>query len=71
MDASLQKKWESVASRYDELTTQLMDPSVINQPSLLVKMSKERTEIEAVAQLFDWYLPRRGPASHRYGRRRR
>lgn len=55
MDASLQKKWESVASRYDELTTQLMDPSVINQPSLLVKMSKERTEIEAVAQLFHRY----------------
>ena len=31
----------------------------------------EPGEAALVAQLFDWYLPRRGPASHRYGRRRR
>ena len=55
MDASLLKKWESIASRYDELITQLMDPSVINQPSLLVKISKERTDLESVAQLFHRY----------------
>ncbi|HJT19177.1 MAG TPA: peptide chain release factor 1 [Nitrospira sp.] len=52
MDSTLLKKWEAVASRYDELTTQLMDPSVISQPPVLVKMSKERTEIEALAELF-------------------
>lgn len=55
MDESLLKKWESVASRFDELTTQLMDPSVIGQPMLFVKMNKERTEIESVAQLFHRY----------------
>ncbi|HEU4685836.1 MAG TPA: peptide chain release factor 1 [Nitrospira sp.] len=55
VDVSLLKKWEGLASRYDELTAQLMDPSVISQPSLLVKTSKERTEIEPVAQLFHRY----------------
>jgi peptide chain release factor 1 len=55
MDAGLLKKWESTASRYEELTTQLMDPSVISQPTLLVKLTKERTEIESVAQLFHRY----------------
>ena len=55
MDAGLLKKWELSASRYDELTTQLTDPSVIAQPVLLVKMTKERTELEAVSQLFHRY----------------
>ncbi len=55
MDASLLKKWETLASRFDELTTQLMDPSVISQPVLLVKLTKERNEIESVAQLFHRY----------------
>lgn len=55
MDAALLKKWEGSAERYDELTSQLMDPSVIAQPSLLVKLNKERTEIESVAQLYRRY----------------
>ena len=55
MDAGLLKKWEYSASRYDELTTQLTDPSVIAQPALLVKMTKERTELEAISQLFHRY----------------
>ncbi len=55
MDDGLVKKWESLAERYDELTTQLTDPSVIGQPSLLVKLTKERTELEPVAQLFHRY----------------
>ena len=55
MDAGLLRKWESMAGRYDELTTQLTDPSVISQPTLLVKLTKERTEIEPVAQLFHRY----------------
>jgi peptide chain release factor 1 len=55
MDPTLLKKWEFAASRYEELTTQLTDPSVISQPSLLVKLTKERTEIESVAQLFHRY----------------
>ncbi len=55
MDATLLKKWESAANRFDELTAQLMDPSVISQPAVLVKLTKERNEIEAVAQLFHRY----------------
>src|SRR6185503_6577990 len=55
MDTGLMKKWEASASRYDELTSQLMDSSVISQPSLLVKLTKERTELEAVSQLFHRY----------------
>jgi peptide chain release factor 1 len=55
MDPALTKKWEASASRYDELTSQLMDPSVISQPALLVRLTKERTELEAVALLFQRY----------------
>jgi len=55
MDTGLMKKWEASASRYDELTSQLMDPSVISQPALLVKLTKERTELEAVSQMFYRY----------------
>jgi peptide chain release factor 1 len=55
MDPGLLKKWEASASRYDELTSQLMDPSVISQPALLVRLTKERTELEAVALLFQRY----------------
>ena len=55
MDPSLLKKLESAAGRYDELTTQLMDPSIIGQPSLLVKLTKERNDIESVAHLFHRY----------------
>ena len=48
MDAGLMKKWEASASRYDELTSQLMEASVISQPVLLVKLTKERNELDAV-----------------------
>jgi peptide chain release factor 1 len=56
MDAAVLKKWEGVAGRYDELTSQLMDASVMTQPALLAKLNKERTEIESMAQLFHRYL---------------
>jgi len=55
MDAALLKKWEGVAGRYDELTSQLMDSSVMSQPAMLHKINKERTELEPVAQLFRRY----------------
>jgi peptide chain release factor 1 len=55
MEAVLLKKWESLASRFHELTDQLMDPSVISQPSLLHKLSKERTALEPAASLFQTY----------------
>ena len=55
MEAVLFRKWEALASRFHELTDQLMDPSVINQPSLLHKLSKERTDLEPPAKLFEMY----------------
>ena len=55
MEAALLRKWESLASRFQELTDQLMDPSVATQPSLLHKLSKERTDLEPAARLFGAY----------------
>jgi peptide chain release factor 1 len=55
MEAALLKKWESVASRFQELTDQLMDPSVVSQPGQLHKLSKERMDLEPAAQLFETY----------------
>jgi peptide chain release factor 1 len=55
MEAVLLKKWESLASRFQELTDQLMDPSVATQPTLLHKLSKERTDLEPAAKLFGAY----------------
>ena len=55
MEAVLLKKWESAASRYQELTDQLMDTSVVSQPTLLQKLNKERTELEPAAKLFEAY----------------
>lgn len=55
MEAALLTKWESISSRFHELTDQLMDPSVVSQPSLLHKLSKERTELEPAAALFETY----------------
>jgi peptide chain release factor 1 len=54
-ETALLSKWESVANRYEELNRQLTDPSVLNQPALLHKLNKERTEIEELAQLFGDY----------------
>lgn len=55
MEVVLLKKWESLASRFHELTDQLMDPSVVSQPTLLRKLSKERTDLEPVVTLFEVY----------------
>ncbi len=55
MDAALVKKWESVVSRFHELTDQLMDPSVLNQPAQLRKLTKERAELEPGVKLFETY----------------
>lgn len=52
MEPTLLKKWEMLASRFQELTDQLMDPSVASQPDQLRKLSKERTELEPVAELY-------------------
>ncbi|MCP9454729.1 MAG: peptide chain release factor 1 [Nitrospira sp.] len=55
MEATLRKKWEAAVCRYQELTDQLMNPSVATQPALLKKLTKERADLEAVARLFDAY----------------
>ncbi len=52
-ETRLLSKWEAVAVRYEELTHQLQDPSVLTQPALIRKLNKERTEIEELAQLFN------------------
>ncbi|MGZ8393317.1 MAG: peptide chain release factor 1 [Nitrospira sp.] len=49
------KKWEGIAARYQELTNQLMDPVVLNQPGMIHKLNKERTELEAPALQFLTY----------------
>jgi peptide chain release factor 1 len=55
MEPALLKKWKNLASRFQELTDQLMDPSVATQPNLLHKLSKERTGLEPAARLFGAY----------------
>jgi peptide chain release factor 1 len=55
METALLKTWEALASRFHELTDQLMDPSVVSQPDQLRKLSKERTELEPVTVLFETY----------------
>ncbi len=55
MEAALLKKWESLVSRFHELTDQLMDPSVISQSGLLHKLSKERTDLEPAVKLYEVY----------------
>lgn len=54
-DVSLLARWEEVANRYEELNRQLVDQSMLSQPSLLHKLNKERTDIEGLAQLFVAY----------------
>ncbi|WHZ13268.1 MAG: Peptide chain release factor 1 [Nitrospira sp.] len=55
MEDVLIKKWEGMAARYQELTNQLMDPAVLNQPAMLHKLNKERTELEEPALHFIAY----------------
>ena len=55
MEDVLIKKWEGIAARYHELTNQLMDPVILNQPGMIHKLNKERTELEAPALQFVTY----------------
>ncbi len=48
-------KWEALANRFETLNHQFADPAVLNQPTLLVSLNKERAEIEEVAGLFHTY----------------
>ncbi len=55
MEDVLIKKWEGIAARYQELTNQLMDPVILNQPGMIHKLNKERTELEPAALQFVTY----------------
>ncbi len=48
-------KWEATAKRYNELTHQLTEPSVLSQPDQVHKLNKERTDLEEAAHLFADY----------------
>jgi len=54
-DALLLAKWGATAKRFDELTHQLMEPSVLSQPDQVRKLNKERSDLEETAQLFVEY----------------
>lgn len=55
MEEGLIKKWEGMAARHQELTNQLMDPAILNQPGMIHKLNKERTELEESAIQFGVY----------------
>lgn len=48
-------QWESVANRFESLTQQLTEPSVLKQPTLLCSLNKERADIEEISHLFFSY----------------
>lgn len=47
--------WSGLANRYESLTQQLSEPSVLSQPSLLRSLSKERADLEDIYQRFVTY----------------
>ena len=51
-EALLLAKWETTAKRYDELTRQLTDPSVLSQQDQVRKLNKERSDLDETANLF-------------------
>jgi len=54
-EALLLAKWEATAKRYDELTHQLTEPSVLSQQDQVRKLNKERSDLEETAHLFAEY----------------
>lgn len=54
-EGGLFSKWEAIANKYDTLNDQLADPAVLSQPVLLIALTKERSELEPIAQLFAGY----------------
>ena len=54
-ESGLMAKWEAVATRFETISHQLADPAVLDQPSRLVSLNKERAEIQESARLFFSY----------------
>ena len=55
LDRTFITKWEAVANRFETLNHQFADPAIHSQPSLLVSLNKERSEIEETARLYQTY----------------
>jgi peptide chain release factor 1 len=51
-EGGLLTRLAAAANKYETLNDQLADPAVLSQPSLLVSLTKERAELEPIAQLF-------------------
>jgi peptide chain release factor 1 len=51
-EGGLLSRWEAIANKYDTFNDQLTDPAVLAQPTLLVSLTKERAELEPIAQMF-------------------
>ena len=51
-EGGLLSRWEAIANKYDAFNDQLTDPAVLANPSLLVSLTKERAELEPIAQMF-------------------
>jgi peptide chain release factor 1 len=54
-DSALVVKWGTAANRFRDLNDQLTDPSVLAQPDLIRKLTKERADLQESAELFDVY----------------
>ena len=54
-ESPLLSKWEAAVARFEDLNAQLADQSVLTQLPLLRKLTKERSDLEEVAQLFSSY----------------
>jgi peptide chain release factor 1 len=48
-------QWAMAANRFETLTQQLTEPSVLSHPTLLRSLSKERADLEEISQLFTYY----------------
>ena len=54
-EGGLLGRWEAIANKYDTFNDQLSDPAVLANSSLLVSLTKERAELEPIAQMFGEY----------------
>ncbi len=54
-ESTLLPRWEAVATRYEELNEQLVDQSVLSQPAVLRRLTKERSDIKELAHLYSSY----------------
>lgn len=51
----LLEKYKSIKSQYEELGSQLNDPAVLSDPTSVAHISRERTKLEPLVDLFEEY----------------